>query len=117
MLGIGKEAGIFIHAGLSGLIVVMFYHCIQIIRRLIPHNWLAISIEDFLFWIGMSIYLFVQIYYTSDGSIRWFFVLGVVFGVISSLVLSSNIKKLHKKIYDKKAKGEKKSVDKLKKTI
>ena len=102
MLGIGREAGIFIHAGLSGIIVVAVYLCIRIVRRLIKHNWLAITIEDFLFWIWTALYLFVQIYYTSNGSIRWYFVLGVVFGMIFANVFKAILKKIHKKIYTKK---------------
>lgn len=102
MLGIGKEAAIFIHAGLAGIIVVLTYLCIRIVRRLVNHNWLAVTIEDFLFWIWTSLFLFVQIYHTSNGTIRWYFVLGVVFGMIIANFIKVIMKKIHKKIYTKK---------------
>ena len=61
---------------------------------------MAIEIEDFLYWIATAIYLFVQIYHTSNGSIRWYFVLGVVLGVAVSTFLWKRIEKMLKKIYD-----------------
>lgn len=94
MLGIGTEFGFFIHAALSGIIVTVVYTCIRIFRRLIRHNLIVIAIEDFLFWLGTAIYLFIQMYHTSDGSIRWFFVLGVAAGMIFTTVLVHVIKKV-----------------------
>lgn len=99
MLGIGEELGIFVHAILSGIIVLVSYTCIRVIRRIIKHNLAAITIEDFLFWIGTGLYLFVEIYYTSDGSIRWFFVLGVVFGMFFFSLLLTVAKKVYRKFY------------------
>jgi len=93
MLGIGTEFGFFIHAALSGIIVTAVYACIRVIRRLIKHNLIVIAVEDFLFWAGTAVYLFVQMYQTSDGSIRWFFVLGVMFGMILSTIIGHLIKK------------------------
>lgn len=94
MLGIGTEFGFFIHAALSGVIVIAVYMCIRVIRRLIRHNWLAVTIEDMLFWLATAVFLFVQLYQTSDGSIRWFFVLGVVGGMILATLAGRGIKKV-----------------------
>lgn len=59
-----------------------------------------IEIEDLIFWIGTAIYLFVQIYHTSNGSIRWYFALGVVSGVLFATIFLRKMKKMLKKIYD-----------------
>ena len=80
MLGLEKELEIFVHAVIAGMAVYGTYTLLRVIRRIVKHNLLSISIEDFLFWVGTSFYLFIEIYYTSDGSVRWFFILGVVLG-------------------------------------
>ena len=111
MSGIEAEGMVFVEAVLAGMIVCWGYTCIRKFRRVIKHNLLAIAIEDLLFWIGTAIYLFVQIYHTNDGSIRWYFVLGVVFGLIFSLSLNGLIKKLNKKMYAKKRKNSGKTIE------
>lgn len=82
MTGLEAEWMSFVQAFFSGMTVYWGYFCVRKFRRIFAHNLIAISIEDALFWMVTSIYLFVQIYYTSDGSIRWYFVLGVVLGVL-----------------------------------
>lgn len=108
MLGLEKEIGIFVHAVISGMIVYGSYTVIRIIRRVIRHNIWIVSAEDFLFWMATSFYLFIQMYETSSGSIRWFFVLGVASGMVGAALLSFGLGKMWKKI--------KKSVDKSLKT-
>lgn len=101
MPGLEKELGIFVHAVISGMIVYGTYTMIRIIRRIIRHNLLAVSIEDFLFWLGTSFYLFIQIYYTTDGRVRWYFVLGVAGGMILLVFLLFLMKKMTKKMFKK----------------
>lgn len=93
MLTINQEVSIFVVAVLAGIIVAAAYNVIRIIRRLIPHKLWVISIEDLAFWLGTSIFLFVKMYETSDGSIRWFFIIGVALGAIG---LGLSIKALRK---------------------
>lgn len=93
MLGIEIEFFVFLQAIRSGMVVFGSYQVIRIFRRMVHHSLLVVSIEDFFFWIGTSIYLFVKIYETSDGSIRWFFVLGVAVGMIMLSFLCAKAKK------------------------
>ncbi|MDU3181469.1 MAG: spore cortex biosynthesis protein YabQ [Lachnospiraceae bacterium] len=99
---------IFVHAVIAGMVVYGTYTLLRVIRRIIRHNLISVSIEDFLFWVGTSFYLFIEIYYTSDGSVRWFFILGVVLGMVFLSFLIFLTKKICEKI--------KKSVDKRAKT-
>lgn len=99
MLGIKEEILAFLTAILSGGIVRIWYQCLICFRYIFKHNRIAIEIEDFLFWIVTGIYLFVQIYHTSGGSVRWYFVPGIVLGAGISTVLSRKIEKNLKKIY------------------
>lgn len=97
MAGLQSEGMAFVQAVLSGMIVYWGYFCIRKLRRIVSHNLIAISIEDGLFWIATTIYLFVQIYHTSDGSIRWYFVLGLVFGAAVMWRSHNTIRKSAKK--------------------
>lgn len=104
MLGIGKEAVIFLYAGLSGIVTFSCYQILCLLRKLVKHHIAVISIEDFLYWIGVSIYLFRQMYHTTYGSIRWFFVLGVVCGNLLAyfgVFLLKNIRRKWQKILEK----------------
>ena len=94
MGGIGKEAAVFLYAVLSGIVLYSSYQVLYWLRKLIPHAAWIISIEDLLFWIGVSIYLFRQMYRTTYGEIRWFFLVGVIGGSI----LASGIFKFPGKI-------------------
>ncbi|HBA64512.1 MAG TPA: hypothetical protein DCZ20_11705 [Lachnospiraceae bacterium] len=82
MLGIGKEAAVFAEAFLAGFFVWGVYTAIRIFRRIISHNLVWIALEDLVYWISMALFLFMQMYHSSDGSIRWYFVLGVIAGAI-----------------------------------
>ena len=112
MLGIEDEISVFLQALLAGSTVLFVYYSIRVIRRLIKHNLFFISIEDFFFWLGTGLYLFVEIYQTSDGSIRWFFVVGAAAGVLLSHRILALAENLWRRIWRK----EEKSIDKSKKT-
>lgn len=114
MSGIGTEMGIFVHAVLTGIFTASVYLSLRVIRRLISHPLWAVNLEDAAYWIFTSIYLFVQIYHTSDGVIRWCFALGVAVGVVLMLVLTRLVQKIEQKIYVFTQKKAGKSVDKLK---
>ena len=87
-MGIGKELFIFLLAILAGAIVRLAYRCISCLRNVVHHAHWVIELEDMIYWVGTAIFLFVQIYYTSSGSVRWYFILGVGIGVtVMSLFL------------------------------
>ena len=104
MPGIREEFIVFVLAVLSGAIVRLVYKCISSFREIVRHSLAAIGAEDFLFWMGSALYLFVQIYHTSNGSIRWYFILGVVVGAVFTSFLFRRMKKIHKKIYGERHK-------------
>ena len=111
-MGIREEMMVFLAAVVSGGIVRLIYQCIRCFRRIVSHTLAAIGAEDIIFWLGSAVYMFVQIYHTSDGSIRWYFILGVALGVILMSVFLNKEEKLYKKIYGKKEKDLRKGVDK-----
>lgn len=80
MTGIRQEFLIFIRAALTGNEVFWIYYLLYILRRLIRHTSFFISLEDIFYWIGISFFLFLRMHDTTNGSIRWYFLLGVVVG-------------------------------------
>ncbi|MGN1266714.1 MAG: spore cortex biosynthesis protein YabQ [Dorea sp.] len=99
MITIQEELLIFVMAVIAGAVVRLFYRAITIFRKIFKHKLWVINLEDLVFWLVISVYLFVQIYHTSNGSIRWYFVLGVVVGVVGISAFIQKIEKALKKIY------------------
>ncbi len=97
-MGIGKELFIFLLAIMAGAIVRLAYRCISCLRNVVHHAHWVIELEDLFYWVGTAIFLFVQIYYTSSGSVRWYFILGVGIGVIVMSFLIVVIQRLCRKI-------------------
>ena len=95
ILGIEKELSVFLQAVLAGNLVYLSYLAIRIFRRILKHNLFWISVEDAIFWIAAGFYLFLKIYQTSNGTIRWYFVLGVLTGGILTHYIISKITKKH----------------------
>lgn len=97
MVGIKKEMVVFFQALLSGNVVYWTYALLRILRKLIKHNLFFVSLEDFFFWISTAIYLSICLYNTSNGSLRWHFILGVVVGAVLPLFLIKKLGKWRKK--------------------
>ena len=99
MIGIEKELLIFLTAFSSGLFLRGTYRCLECFRDIVKHSFLAVGIEDLFYWIFVEMYLFVQIYHTSSGSVRWYYILGVVVGALFMTGFLKQEEKLYKKIY------------------
>lgn len=103
ILGIEKELSVFLQAVLAGNLVYLVYLALRVLRRILRHNLFWISVEDALFWIAVGFYLFLEIYQTSNGKVRWYFVLGVLVG---GILTHHIILKITKKHIDKSKKRE-----------
>ena len=84
MLGIEREVVIFFYAVLTGSVVFCGYQILLLFRKLVKHRHVVEAIEDLLFWLAVSMYLFRQMYCPTYGSIRWFFVVGIVSGALAA---------------------------------
>lgn len=112
MPGIETEFLVFVHAVLCGVFVTSVYLALRVLRRLFGHLLWVIQLEDGIYWLFTTIYVFVQVYHTSDGIVRWHFVLGVVFGVILLRFFTVLAKKADQKICVFTKKKFVKSIDK-----
>lgn len=105
MLGIETEVVIFFYAALTGMVLFCGYQILLLIRRLVRHHPLAVGVEDIGFWLLVSAYVFRQMYCTTYGSIRWFFVLGIAAGLLTAVggaaFVETNFQEIEKNIKNK----------------
>lgn len=111
MSGLGAEVDAFLRAFFSGMFLVGIYEALCIFRKLILHHSILISVEDFLYWLFVGFFLFREIFETSSGEIRWYFVTGAVTGAVFFGIFMSKTGKLCGKIFEKKTGKQGKRVD------
>ena len=66
----------------SGALITFVYDLLRIFRRMIPHGNFWIGVEDFVFWIWTSFWIFSVLYRENDGSLRLYTILAMVLGMI-----------------------------------
>ena len=91
ILSVSYQFKIFLTSLLIGLILGIFYDFIKIFRKYVLHNNIIINIEDTIYWIFMSIVIFLVVLYQNDGEIRNFFIIGIFTSVILYHFLISKI--------------------------
>lgn len=69
-------------AFLYGAVITVVYDLIRIFRRVIAHGNFWIGVEDFLFWIWTSLWIFSVLYRENDGSFRMYTIFAMVLGMI-----------------------------------
>lgn len=79
---IGLEVQFFLVSILSGVILLIVYDIIRISRRIIKHFKVLVAIEDILFWVASSIFIFIMMYKQNNGDIRGFSIMGMLIGML-----------------------------------
>ena len=82
-----QEISFFLHSTIMGIVITFVYDWFLILRKLIKHNTLWISIEDLLFWLACGIGVFYMLYRENNGVLRWFTVIGAVIGMACYKIL------------------------------
>lgn len=77
-----NESHFLFYSILSGIIITVIYDVIKIIRNVIPHHGFFIALEDTVFWIFASLFLFSMLYKLNNGTVRWFAIAGSGIGMI-----------------------------------
>lgn len=70
------------YALLMGIFITFVYDILRIFRRVVPHGNFLVSLEDMAFWIYCATEVFLLMYHESDGTLRWFAVLGAMVGML-----------------------------------
>ncbi len=76
-----QESLFMLYALLMGVFITFVYDLLRILRRVIPHNIFWISLEDLVFWGFCAVEVFLLMYHVSNGTLRWFAVLGALLGM------------------------------------
>lgn len=78
---IAGEGVFMLHSFLLGVIITFIYDLFRIFRRIIPHGWFLLSLEDLVFWVLATAGIFYMLYYENNGMFRWFSVIGAGTGM------------------------------------
>ena len=76
-----NENEFLLHALYMGIFLTFIYDLFRIFRKVVPHNGFFVSMEDLLFWVYCAEEVFLLMYHESDGTLRWFAVLGAMVGM------------------------------------
>ena len=76
-----NENVFLLHALLMGIFITFIYDLLRIFRLVVPHNGFFVSAEDLFFWVYCGGEVFLLMYHESDGTLRWFAVLGALAGM------------------------------------
>lgn len=79
---IGFEVNLFLVSILWGAIIHIFYDVLRIVRRIIKHGYLAVALEDLVYWIICGVLIFRMMYNNNNGVVRGFIIAGVVLGMV-----------------------------------
>lgn len=71
------------HSLFMGIFIVFLYDLLRIFRRVVPHAHFLISAEDLAFWVYCGAQVFLLMYRESNGTLRWFAVLGALTGMLA----------------------------------
>lgn len=77
-----REVTFLWHSLLLGTVITFVYDWFLILRRLIKHTVLLVSLEDMIFWIACAISIFYMLYEENNGALRWFAVAGTALGML-----------------------------------
>lgn len=65
-----------------GMLLLVIYDLLRILRRIMKHNNFLITIEDIIYWITSSILIFRMMYQQNNGIIRGFSILAMLLGML-----------------------------------
>lgn len=80
--GIFKELQFFGLAVLRGVLILVLYDVIRIIRRVMPHGIWAVTLEDAAYWVATALLVFQLLYRENDGAVRGYALLAVAVGML-----------------------------------
>ena len=98
MININHEIYTFLCAVWIGCIVWGGYTVLRVLRKIIPHKTIWITIEDFVFWILSSLYIFMAVVRISEGVFRWYVLAAMLLGVIVIQIIWKRTEIIGKKI-------------------
>ena len=85
-----NENVFLLHALIMGIFITFIYDILRIFRRVVPHSRFWVSMEDISFWVYCAAKVFFLMHNESNGTLRWFAVLGACVGMFAYKKLISS---------------------------
>ena len=79
---ISVELQFFLISVLWGVLLLLVYDVLRILRRVVKHDGFFIALEDLIFWVCASLFIFIMMYKENNGVIRGFSIMGMAIGTI-----------------------------------
>ena len=76
------EADYLLSCFVMGIILILAYDLLRIIRIVLPHHNMLIGLEDAFYWLLVAGAVFLMLYRGNDGIIRWYAVAASAAGMI-----------------------------------
>lgn len=76
------ELQFFLVSILWGSLIIVFYDCLRIIRKVIKHKEFFIALEDVLYWVISSLLIFNMMHKQNNGIIRTFSIIAMFIGML-----------------------------------
>ena len=80
-MNMAGENQFLLHSLMMGAFILFVYDILRVIRRVIPHGWFWVAVEDLVFWFYSGAEVFLLMYHESNGTLRWFAVTGALVGM------------------------------------
>ncbi|TYQ14601.1 UNVERIFIED_CONTAM: spore cortex biosynthesis protein YabQ [Acetivibrio alkalicellulosi] len=90
-VSIGNQAYIFLSCVFGGMIIAFIYDIFRVRRKTIKSGNLMVYFEDFIYWIIVALVLFAVVYYSNEGEIRGYLIIGIALGIILYTLVFSKI--------------------------
>jgi spore cortex biosynthesis protein YabQ len=87
-----NQAFVFICFILGGFTIGFFYSFLQVIIQVLGNKAITF-ILDLFFWLSTAIIIFILVFITNNGELRWYEFLGALLGIILYNMLLGNIVK------------------------
>nr|MBQ8253536.1 spore cortex biosynthesis protein YabQ [Lachnospiraceae bacterium] len=76
-----NESILWVSCFFVGILITAVYDALRVVRRVVRHKYFFVALEDILFWVFVSVALFLLLYHMNHGSLRWFAVFGLFIGM------------------------------------
>jgi len=86
-----NDAFVFLLFNLNGIIIGFLFDIFRVLRKTFRTINFVTYIEDILFWILTGISIIFFMYKFTDGNIRIFMILGLIFGTIIYIIIFSKL--------------------------
>ena len=76
------ELLMFCHSLFTGILLLVIYDVLRILRKVFPHRSCFVSAEDLIYWMGSGILIFMEMYRQNQGIVRTYIFAGTLVGMV-----------------------------------